>query len=69
MSDILDELYEKATDLYLETSKEPRGSYSREVWKTMQLGENLFQYNTGYQYKDGSIEGGECHIVWFEKGK
>ena len=69
MSDIKDEMLEEAWKLYLETSKKPEGAYRRDIWNLKQLGEHLFQYNTGYQYKDGSMEGSYCHVVWYENGK
>ena len=69
MSDIKDEVLEEAWKLFEETSKEPGGSYTRNIWELKQLGEHLFQYNTGYLYKDGSMEGNDCHIVWYENGK
>ena len=68
MSDIEDEMLEKAWELFRETSEE-RSYNSRDIWEVEQLGEHLFQYNTGYKYKDGSTEGNECHVVWYENGK
>ena len=65
----MEQMRKKAWEQFEETSEEPRGSYKRDLWDVKQLGEHLFQYNTGYEYKDGSSEGNECHIVWYEKGK
>lgn len=63
------ELLQKALELYSAESENPRGSYHRAIWDIRKLGEHLYQYVTGYEYKDGSAEGNKCNIVWFEKGK
>lgn len=63
------ELLDKAWELFIAESENPKGSYHRAIWDVRKLGEHLYQYNTGYEYKDGSLEGNKCNIVWFEKGK
>ena len=63
------ELLDKAWELFIAESENPRGSYHRAIWDIRKLGEHLYQYNTGYEYKDGTLEGNKCNIVWFEKGK
>lgn len=63
------ELLQKALELYSAESENPRGSYHRAIWDIRKLGEHLYQYNTGYEYKDGSLKDKSCNIAWFEKGK
>lgn len=65
----MEQMRKKAWKQFEETSEEPSGSYRRDLWAVKQLGEHLYQYNTGYEYKDGSSEDNECHIVWYENGK